>query len=91
MPRREWLLRIVRAVKILYRKRSTADDLEARLEAVAGRIQAAANGILRCRMAVIVQWQNAGLWIRMSWVRPPLAAPVTQENSLRTEYDLRLM
>jgi hypothetical protein len=27
-------------------------------------------------MAVIVQWQNAGLWIRMSWVRPPLAAPV---------------
>ena len=26
-------------------------------------------------MAVIVQWQNAGLWIRMSWVRPPLAAP----------------
>ena len=27
-------------------------------------------------MAVIVQWQNAGLWIRMSWVRPPLAAPI---------------
>ena len=26
-------------------------------------------------MAAIVQWQNAGLWHRMSWVRPPLAAP----------------
>jgi hypothetical protein len=26
-------------------------------------------------VAAIVQWQNAGLWLRMSWVRPPLAAP----------------
>ncbi len=26
-------------------------------------------------MAAIVQWQNAGLWIRMSWVQSPLAAP----------------
>ena len=27
-------------------------------------------------MAAIVQWQNAALWQRMSWVRPPLAAPI---------------
>jgi uncharacterized protein YecE (DUF72 family) len=26
--------------------------------------------------AAIVQWQNAALWQRMSWVRPPLAAPI---------------
>ena len=26
-------------------------------------------------MAAIVQWQNAALWQRMSWVRNPLAAP----------------
>ena len=25
--------------------------------------------------AAIVQWQNAALWQRMSWVRNPLAAP----------------
>ena len=25
--------------------------------------------------AAIVQWQNAALWLRMSWVRTPLAAP----------------
>lgn len=30
--------------------------------------------------AAIVQWQNAALWQRMSWVRTPLAAP----NSLST-------
>ena len=27
--------------------------------------------------AAIVQWQNAALWQRMSWVRTPLAAPIT--------------
>ena len=27
--------------------------------------------------AAIVQWQNAALWQRMSWVRNPLAAPIT--------------
>ena len=48
---------------------------EARLERLGGVIQGRRDGILKCRMAVIVQWQNAGLWIRMSWVRPPLAAP----------------
>ena len=26
-------------------------------------------------VAAIVQWQNAALWQRMSWVRNPLAAP----------------
>ena len=26
--------------------------------------------------AAIVQWQNAALWQRMSWVRNPLAAPI---------------
>ena len=27
-------------------------------------------------VAAIVQWQNACLWHRMSWVRSPLAAPI---------------
>ncbi len=31
--------------------------------------------------AAIVQWQNAALWQRMSWVRNPLAAPITSPNS----------
>ena len=31
-------------------------------------------------MAAIVQWQNAGLWHRMSWVRPPLAAPMERQQ-----------
>ncbi len=31
-------------------------------------------------MAAIVQWQNAGLWHRMSWVRPPLAAPKERQR-----------
>jgi len=30
---------------------------------------------LERNMAAIVQWQNACLWHRMSWVRSPLAAP----------------
>ncbi len=38
-------------------------------------IQALREWYTQSLMAVIVQWQNAGLWIRMSWVRPPLAAP----------------
>jgi hypothetical protein len=33
-------------------------------------------------MAAIVQWQNAGLWLRMSWVRPPLAAPMAKLNAI---------
>ena len=31
--------------------------------------------------AAIVQWQNAALWQRMSWVRPPLAAPIFPHHS----------
>ena len=31
--------------------------------------------------AAIVQWQNAALWQRMSWVRPPLAAPTPLTSS----------
>ncbi len=34
-------------------------------------------GILEDDTAAIVQWQNAALWQRMSWVRNPLAAPIT--------------
>ncbi len=30
--------------------------------------------------AAIVQWQNAALWQRMSWVRTPLAAPILPSN-----------
>jgi lysophospholipase L1-like esterase len=29
----------------------------------------------------IVQWQNARLWLWMSWVRPPLPTPTFQSNS----------
>jgi hypothetical protein len=29
-----------------------------------------------CRMVGIVQWQNARLWLWMSWVRPPLPTPI---------------
>ena len=35
---------------------------------------------IETRMAAIVQWQNAALWQRMSWVRNPLAAPKTFYN-----------
>ena len=36
-------------------------------------------------VAAIVQWQNAALWQRMSWVRNPLAAPITfKSRTLRT-------
>ena len=34
--------------------------------------------------AAIVQWQNAALWQRMSWVRNPLAAPITFNPYPRT-------
>ena len=33
-------------------------------------------------VAAIVQWQNAALWQRMSWVRNPLAAPITPLSSI---------
>lgn len=36
--------------------------------------------------AVIVQWQNAGLWHRMSWVRPPLTAPKFPGHSHTTQH-----
>ena len=32
--------------------------------------------------AAIVQWQNAALWQRMSWVRNPLAAPIFYPDNL---------
>src|ERR1700723_3675949 len=32
------------------------------------------------RTAAIVQWQNTGLWHRVSWVRSPLAAPIGQHH-----------
>jgi uncharacterized protein YecE (DUF72 family) len=35
--------------------------------------------------AAIVQWQNAALWQRMSWVRTPLAAPITSSASHLSE------
>jgi uncharacterized protein YecE (DUF72 family) len=35
--------------------------------------------------AAIVQWQNAALWQRMSWVRTPLAAPITFSASHLSE------
>ena len=33
--------------------------------------------ITKCRLPAvgIVQWQNARLWLWMSWVRPPLPTP----------------
>ena len=33
--------------------------------------------------AAIVQWQNAALWQRMSWVRNPLAAPIPPQQLQR--------
>ena len=36
-------------------------------------------------VAAIVQWQNAALWQRMSWVRTPLAAPITPPCNLHPQ------
>jgi hypothetical protein len=46
--------------------------------------------IMQKYTAAIVQWQNAALWQRMSWVRTPVAAPKTSPkfNSRRTRTDL---
>jgi hypothetical protein len=38
-------------------------------------VPAPRNAIMVDIVAAIVQWQNAALWQRMSWVRNPLAAP----------------
>jgi hypothetical protein len=32
------------------------------------------------KMVGIVQWQNARLWLWMSWVRPPLPTPINQSQ-----------
>jgi hypothetical protein len=34
------------------------------------------DAIIGDNTAAIVQWQNAALWQRMSWVRTPVAAPI---------------
>src|SRR5215469_15315289 len=39
--------------------------------------------------AAIVQWQNAALWQRMSWVRTPLAAPISPLHRASSPQPLR--
>ena len=47
--------------------------------------------IIQKYTAAIVQWQNAALWQRMSWVRTPVAAPKTSPpNSARAVRELTL-
>ena len=41
--------------------------------------------------AAIVQWQNAALWQRMSWVRTPLAAPILLSHRAHASQPLRLI
>lgn len=45
------------------------------LRCAAVEIRCVRDVTIRSGMAAIVQWQNTGLWLRVSWVRPPLAAP----------------
>ena len=42
---------------------------------------ASSDATIKMDTAAIVQWQNAALWQRMSWVRTPLAAPIPSQQS----------
>ena len=60
------------------------------MEGGAWQKRQAPDAIISKYTAAIVQWQNAALWQRMSWVRTPLAAPniPSQFSSRRTSSTL---